>query len=349
MKKSSSKILLLIIIVVIIVGLSIAAVFMLNSNKTEDTNNGGQQVATSGSSYDGTAELGTPMEFTINKVTLPEKVGYQQSFEVDGNTWYYSLDAEGNAINIYTYGDFSGDVIIPDMLDGHKVISIGKIPTTTQNTLFYTSLGGEQYWNNITSITVPEGVKYINPEAFYGFDNLKTVTLPDSIIYIGSSAFESCKNLESINSDIPGKVVMPKNLQYYGESLFRGTYKINAFEFPEQINYIQSWTFYETHGFSDVTIPGQFKYIGIGAFASSDTTSLTVEEGVQIIGNSAFTMNKELTRVNLPNTVQSIGTDAFSLCTLLNEFNYNGKLSYIGKKVFDYTNVKDALASNQLP
>ena len=352
MKISFNKAVVLVVIAVLIVCICIAIIFVVNSNTNKNVNNASQQLtsSSSNSSYDGTEELGTPVEFEIQEVELPEKVGDEESAEVNGNTWFYDLDAQGNAINIYTYDTFTGDVTLPDTLNGHKVISIGSDNAAgTDNTLFHAPLGGEDYWDNITSITVPDGVQYINEYAFMGYDKLERVTLPDTVIYIGDDAFTSSTNLAYINSDIEGKVVMPKGLQYYGESLFRYNDKINDFEFPEQINYIQDWTFYETSGFSDVTISGQFEYVGQGAFSSSEVKTLTIEDGVKIIKASAFNMNKQLTSVNMADSVTVIEKNAFSLCSLLNEFHYNGKLSYIGKGVFDYTNVKDVLESNQLP
>ena len=351
MKISFNKAMAFIIIAAIIICLFIVTIFMVNGNKNKETNSTNQPLTNLNNlAYDGTTELGTPVKFTINEITPPEAVSeYETSFKINGNSWYYDLDAEGNAINIYAFGNFSGDVIIPDTLDGHKVISIGKNNSSLDNSLFYTSIGGEDYWDNITSITVPEGVKYINDDAFSGYKKLERVILPDSIVYIGDDAFRSSSNLAYINSDVEGKVVMPKNLQYYGESIFAYDDKINAFEFPQQINYIQDWTFYATEGFSNLTIPGQFEYIGEGAFADSEIENLTIEDGVKIIKDDAFEMNESLKKVNLADSVISIGKNAFYLCKSLSEFNYNGKLSYIGKEVFDYTKVKDVLKSNQLP
>ena len=78
-----------------------------------------------------------------------------------------TTDENGNAINIYTYGsNFTENVILPSTLNGHKVISIGNSKSIGNNTIFYKSSKEESHWDNIISITVPEGVQYINTNAF---------------------------------------------------------------------------------------------------------------------------------------------------------------------------------------
>ena len=299
--------------------------------------------------YDGTVALGNKAEFEISKVTLPEEVETKKVTKIDGNSWYYDLDSEGNAINVHVYGNYSGDVTLPSTLDGHKVISIGRGYASSGNELFFWSMNQERYLDNITSITVPDGVKYINSQALAYCDNLQKVILPDSVIYIGNDVFDGDDNLAYINSDVEGKVVMPENLQYYGESLFTHTKKINSFEFPKQIDYIQNWTFYQTKGFDELTIPGQFKYIGHSAFCDSTITKVTIEDGVEMIDGSAFAMNDRLKKVNIADSVVSIGGGAFQLCKVLERFNYTGKLNYIGADVFKYNTKKDFIKYEQLP
>lgn len=352
MKDNKTKIIIISVVTVLVIAICVGVVCIINGSKSKKDDNVSNNTASDNSSdlFGKSEELGTKVEFNYeNKIKLPEKVDSGHTEKSEEESWFYDLDEEGNAINAYVYGKFSGEVTIPSELDGHKVISIGQEKYGITSTLFHKSLNAEDYIDNITSIIVPDGVKYINGYAFYGMDGLEKVTLPDSIIYIGDGAFESSDNLSRINSDIDGKIVMPKDLQYYGENLFRGNYKINSFEFPEQIDYIQRYTFYETKGFTDVTIPAQFKCIGEGAFSSSKTKSLTIEDGVEIIQSSAFSMNEELTRVDIADSVISIERDAFLLCKALEELKYDGKLKYIGKDAFSYTKFQDTLNKNQLP
>lgn len=347
---SKTKSVLIVIVVMAIICLCSGGILMIvNKSSDSSVSNGDNSGSNTNKAYDGTKEIGSPIEVTINEIPYPETVGDMHSYQIGEDVWYYNLDSEGNAINIYANGNFTGDVILPSELDGHKVISIGKNLVDNKTTLFDTSIGGEHYWKNITSVTVPDGVKYINSGAFYGLDNLKKISLPDSIIYIGDNAFSYCSNLSSINSEIEGKIVMPKGLIYYGESLFRANKKINSFEFPDQINYIQAWTFYETAGFSDLVIGKQFMYICNNAFNSSSIKSLVIEDGVEMIDIGAFQMNKQLEKVIMADSVIRIGTDAFNLCVTLTDFKYDGKLTYIGKNVFDYTKVTDIIKNHQLP
>ena len=47
-------------------------------------------------------------------------------------------------------------------------------------------------------VTIPDGVKEIEPETFYGCRSLKTVTIPYGVVRIEKSAFENCTELTSI-------------------------------------------------------------------------------------------------------------------------------------------------------
>lgn len=307
------------------------------------------------SAYDGTKEMGKKVEFEIKEVELPKAPDWSNEGEFFkdeyDDSWNYDLDAEGNAINVHGYlYSFTGDVTIPDTIDGHKVISLGKGPGkyAGSNTEFFeTSINGEAYWNNITSLTIPEGVKYINKFAFMGLENLESVTLPESLIYLGDNAFSHNKNLSRINSDNEGEVILPSNLQYLGEEQFQYNDKITSVKFPETINYIPDFIFSECEGITEFIVPEHIEYIGYGAFSRSKLNKITLGENVKIIDHSAFSTT-ELKEVTLPDSVVSIGTWAFYF-TPLEKFEYNGKLDYIGTAVFDYTKIENPLKNSQLP
>ena len=50
----------------------------------------------------------------------------------------------------------------------------------------------------ITDLVIPEGVKQIKYDAFYGCSSLTSVTIPNSVTSIGGCAFEGCSNLKQV-------------------------------------------------------------------------------------------------------------------------------------------------------
>ena len=56
------------------------------------------------------------------------------------------------------------------------------------------------YLNNklVTDIIIPDGVRYIKSNTFYGYDNLATVGIPVSVAEIGDTAFYLCSNFTEV-------------------------------------------------------------------------------------------------------------------------------------------------------
>ena len=55
-----------------------------------------------------------------------------------------------------------------------------------------------QECSSLTSVVIPDGVKYIGLALFYGCLNLTSVIIPDSVESIGDNAFQECSSLTSI-------------------------------------------------------------------------------------------------------------------------------------------------------
>ncbi|MBQ7226997.1 MAG: leucine-rich repeat protein, partial [Clostridia bacterium] len=81
--------------------------------------------------------------------------------------------------------DFTAEeIVIPSMHEGLPVTDIGA--------------GAFSDCFNLSSITIPEGIKTIQPFAFYFCVKLSSVELPNSVTHIGKEAFSACSNLTSI-------------------------------------------------------------------------------------------------------------------------------------------------------
>lgn len=82
-------------------------------------------------------------------------------------------------------GDIVGELaddIIPNKSDV-EVVEIGSHVTSIGNAAFY------NYYQNLTSVTIPNSVTSIKSSAFEGCSSLTSVTIPDSVTSIGEAAF----------------------------------------------------------------------------------------------------------------------------------------------------------------
>lgn len=326
---------ILIIVIIILAGITGLCFFVeskthLIRNLVEDTPT--EEVDDS-AKIDNTDNIGIDSNepvFNIEAPTLPEIVEDSCTETlVDGTKWSYCLDSYGNAINVHSLTSLTGDVSVPSVLDSHQVTAVGLRESNRLMSLCKADVNCK----NITSVTIPSGVKYIEKYLFYHLESLTTVTLPDTVEYIGDYAFAYCTSLIKLNSNTNGMVYMPRSLRYYGSYLFSYDSYIDDFDFPSQIDYINSYTFYHCNGFKDVTINGQFKVVFPGAFANDGSLrSVTFEDGVVLI--SGFSSNSNLSKVVIADSVKAIAQKAFAGDIAISTFEYSGKLAYLGKNIF---------------
>ena len=144
------------------------------------------------------------------------------------------------------------------------------------NYSIYNYAFSERY--NLTSITIPEGVKRIESCAFQECTNLKNIVIPSSITSISTNGtFDNCVSLTSI--------IVDENNNHY-KSIDGNLYSKDG---KTLVRY--------TAGKTD--------------------TSFIIPEGVTTIGCEAFGDCSSLTSVTIPNSVKSIKNNAFNDCTNL--------------------------------
>lgn len=134
--------------------------------------------------------------------------------------------------------------------------------------------------NSLTKTTIPNYIKTIGEDAFFGQSELTSVTIPDSVTTIERRAFMNTSALTNIE--------IPNSITSIGEDAFGGSGLIN------------------------LTIPGSLIDIGIKAFSSCGALqSVNISEGVKNIGACAFSNCSGLTTVIIPNSVTAIADDGF--------------------------------------
>ena len=157
--------------------------------------------------------------------------------------------------------------------------------------------------NDLTSVTIPNGVTSIGDSAFAWCTSLTSIVIPDSVTSIGTYAFEDCA-AEIIWGDTP-------TITEIGEYAF---------------------AYYDG---TSITIPDGVTSIGECAFSGcTSLISITIPDGVTSIEERAFENCTSLTSVTIGNSVTSIGAYAFLYCDALTSITIPDSVSSIGEATF---------------
>ena len=172
---------------------------------------------------------------------------------------------------------------------------------------------------------------------FYSFrcSTLTSLTLPSSLQSIGNRAFSSCSSLTSLT--------LPSSLQSIGDSAFEDCSSLSSLTFSSTLQSIGYWAFRGCTSLRSVICNKFYKVIGQMLLSSDGTkviaywgenSEVTIPEGVQSIGDSAFRDCSSLTSLTLPSSLQSIGYSAFYGCKSLRPLTLPSSLQSIGNSAF---------------
>ncbi|MBO4572739.1 MAG: leucine-rich repeat protein [Clostridia bacterium] len=295
----------------------------------------------------GSAEWGGVFSGTaISEVTFPARtkdVG-ANAFS-DSRTTGVSSNATATAAPLTT-------VTFKTPLDG-ITLTIGNYAfsnTTLEQVIFedgvnLTTIGQYTFRNtNLTSITVPASVTKIDQYAFYGCAQLTTVTLPDAALAsIGNSAFAN-SGLTSFS--FPETTASKLTL---GTNLFNGcanlTYMYLSSKVTTLVGLLDGCT-----SVTSMAISGDNTnlYMNNGVIYNGQRTAillivgqvvgaLDIPEGVEEIGEGAFSAQAGITSVTVPASVKTIGATAFKGCTGITSFIIadDADLTTIGDNAFE--------------
>ena len=167
---------------------------------------------------------------SITAVSLPEGLTSIGAYAFSGCTGLTSVTIPSSVTNINNSA-FSGctglNAVHISNLNAWCAINFDEEYANPLYNAHHLYMNGEE----VTELTIPDGITEINYYTFCGCSGLTSVTIPSSVAHIRSYAFGLCTGLTSIT-------------------------------IPNGVSSLGTYVFYECTGLSSVTIPSSVTYIG---------------------------------------------------------------------------------------
>jgi hypothetical protein len=300
-------------------------------------------------------------------MTFPQLSFGQSHTDIEGSPaeeydfkFILDKDDEGEFYAVLTeVNDSVEDLVVPDSVKAHKwtgmyyqplYFPLKKIKTNkykTNTTLENLVLGNVletiescQGLNNLKQIVMP-AVKRIKESAFWGIRLLSSVELPE-IVEIGNNAFTNCYNMEKVvfgaelgkigdnafrNCYNLKEVALGPKLEEIGGSAFSGCKNLERVVLGPKLEKIGLGTFWGAEKLTSIELPKSLKIIDSHAFYQCDLQEVVLPDGLQEIGDFAFSFNKHLKAIHIPSQVRAMSHLGW-WCTELASLTVDPKNAY---------------------
>ena len=147
---------------------------------------------------------------------------------------------------------------------------------------------------DLVEIRLPDEVKRIGADAFYGCKRLRSISLPDGITKIGANAFLDCNSLSFFTEGVcrylgnekkprlalvdaaydgreNTELIIPDGVRLLSDSVFYYFLELGSVVLPESLEYIGDGAFYHCEKITSVKLGGKLKSIGKNAFYGCDS------------------------------------------------------------------------------
>lgn len=239
-----------------------------------------------------------------------------------------------------TFADYAVVVGIGTCEDSEVIIP------ATYNGLPVTEIWDRAFYQvkGMTSVTIPEGVTYIESEAFLNCPDLREIHLPASLENVTGSlsiGFMNCPSLEVIEvaegnekyfaknncliEKSTGKLVLGGRAQIpadgsvksIGAHAFAGNLLLKSVKIPEGVTDIYTSAFEGCTNLASITLPKTLKTVRQSAFKGCTAlASIVIPDSVNEICNAAFSDCNNLKNVTLSKNLTLIDSEAFKACAI---------------------------------
>ena len=265
-----------------------------------------------------------PEETAASEAPVPEPEQTETPLPAEA-LFDYELQLDGSAV-LTGYRGNAAHLDIPSSIDGHPVSSLD-MEVCEGNTALeevtipegVVSVGSYafRFCEKLVSVHLPGSLRELCSGAFAYCTNLKTVTIPDNVYYIGANPFEECTALEEIR-------VSAGNTRFYvSEGVLFDRRDRRLICYPPEMRQ----AFY--------SVPAGIQIIGEKAFSDNrDLMNIVLPESLVKIGERAFTGCRQLLSVSVPDSVAEIGNGAFEGCASLRSVHLPSGLLVVSEELF---------------
>ena len=223
---------------------------------------------------------------------------------VNGVVWSYKL--AGTTAIVTGANPAKGNLAIPSSLDEYPVTRIAD--------------DAFQDCSDLTSITIPDSVTYIEEQAFVGCTGLTNIhaSMGNSVYTSKAGALftKDEKTLYCYPAGKTGVYFIPDGVTNIGDCAFSSCSGLTGVTIPDSVTRIGGVAFANCSGLKNMTIPNSVTSIGPWAFYNcSGLKNLTIPDSVTSIANWAFVRCSGLTSMTIGNSVKGIGYEAFDDCS----------------------------------
>ena len=186
-------------------------------------------------------------------------------------------------------------------------------------------------YNLTGNLVLPNNLELIRGYCFSGCSGLYgELRLPEKLKHLGVCAFQGCHGLTGSLTIPQGISTVPA--EAFNECGFNGTLTLH-----DGTTNIGRTAFNNCHFKGELRLPRNLKAIADHAFCNNDFSGeLKLPSEVTHIGNSAFANNWRITGIlNLPDGIESIGEDAFTGCKMLEGVIFPESMETIRQRAFN--------------
>ncbi|MEE3482750.1 MAG: leucine-rich repeat domain-containing protein [Bacteroidales bacterium] len=269
----------------------------------------------------------------LEHIVLPEGLE-----SIGKDAFPYSLEE----INIPNTVEYIGDFAINT---DTKIDNKSKLLLYANNTKCYGWIGDQDSCPE--KLVLPEGITYINKNAFNNNNTIKEIHFPESLKNINASVLSNCENLET--------VVLSKELNSIGYRAFANCDKLKNINIPDKCDIddeafqscdLLNFLLLSHNGtmcngctnkdyFGQIVIPSSVVIISPYAFRDCyNIKEFILPEGLQTIGERAFEECQSIEKFVMPNSVRLVGDNLFNNCIYLKEVQLSNSLSSISSYMF---------------